>query len=248
MVEGLKEAFSHHGIPETLVSDNMPFNSHEFHAFTKLTNTQQITSSPGYAQSNGQAERAIQTVKNLMRKSDNIWLALLEYRNSPIAGCTFTPAQILMGRALRSIIPVMNENLQPCTIDPQMQLKVQKNRQKFYYDRGAKPQEELKEGEIVRIRRDRHWYPAQVINKAPEPRSYWVQHNGTNLRRNRRHLLQTGETVYEEQLPPVDTPETVSNQPSHTKPAAETTEPETNTCRTRSGRAVVRPAYLKDYV
>ena len=47
----------------------------------------QSTSSPGFAQSNGQSERFIQTIKRMMKKADDdIFLALLENRNTILVG------------------------------------------------------------------------------------------------------------------------------------------------------------------
>ena len=57
------------------------------------------TSSPEHAASNGQSEHMIGTVKQLMRKSNESrdpHLALLAYRNTPVAGMPYSPAQLLM--------------------------------------------------------------------------------------------------------------------------------------------------------
>jgi hypothetical protein len=96
----LKSIFARHGIPEELIADNMPFNSL---ALTKLANQWNFvvtTSSPRYAQSNGQAERMVQTVKKMLKKaadSGNDWFtALLQYRNTPIADSSSSPAQLLL--------------------------------------------------------------------------------------------------------------------------------------------------------
>ena len=44
-----------------------------------------VTSSPRYPQSNGQAERTVQTVKRLMMKAENPYLVLLMYRSTPLS-------------------------------------------------------------------------------------------------------------------------------------------------------------------
>ncbi|GFO20542.1 Pol polyprotein [Plakobranchus ocellatus] len=54
--------FARHGIPDKLIADNMPFNSYKMKQFAKEWNFTITTSSPTYAQSNGQSERYIQTV------------------------------------------------------------------------------------------------------------------------------------------------------------------------------------------
>ena len=83
-----KSVCSRHGIPEEIISDNMPFGSRRFCEFARDWGIKVTTSSPVYPQSNGQAERFVQTLKNLFKKADedgrDPYLALLEYRNTSI--------------------------------------------------------------------------------------------------------------------------------------------------------------------
>ena len=68
----LKKIFSRHGIPDILFSDNGPqFDSHEFTNFSTDWQFQHITSSPRYPQSNGEVERAVQTMKAVLNKSND---------------------------------------------------------------------------------------------------------------------------------------------------------------------------------
>ena len=55
----LRKLFSVHGIPNQLISDNMPFSSQEFRGFAASYEFEVITSSPGYPQSNGKVENTI---------------------------------------------------------------------------------------------------------------------------------------------------------------------------------------------
>ena len=78
----MKSVFARHGIPETVVSDNGPcYNSSEFSVFSKEWGFSHETSSPEHPSSNGLAERAVQTVKNIIKKSaeskDDMQLGLL---------------------------------------------------------------------------------------------------------------------------------------------------------------------------
>ncbi len=59
----MKSMFAKHGIPDTVVSDNGPqYASTEFSNFAKAWEFEHVTSSPGHAQLNGQAEQAVQTI------------------------------------------------------------------------------------------------------------------------------------------------------------------------------------------
>ena len=99
------------------MADNMPFASAELNRFAQGWGFHIITSSPTYAQSNGQAERTIRTVKQGLRKAqesgEDLDLTLLTYRNSPIAGLSYSPVQLLMNRRLRDRLPMTERILQP---------------------------------------------------------------------------------------------------------------------------------------
>ena len=66
----MKDMSAHHGIPERLIADNMPFNSEKFKDFASKWGSEVVTSSPHYPKSNGLVERNVQTVKQLLRKTD----------------------------------------------------------------------------------------------------------------------------------------------------------------------------------
>ena len=73
--------FARYGIPEILRSDKGPqFSSQEFAQFAEKYQIEHVTSSPHFPASNGQAERAVQTVKKLLKHSEDPCLALLAYR------------------------------------------------------------------------------------------------------------------------------------------------------------------------
>ena len=69
-INHLKSFFSRHGIPEIIISDNDPqFSAAKFSKFAEEWGFTDLTSSPHYPQSNGEAERAVQTAKDLITKS-----------------------------------------------------------------------------------------------------------------------------------------------------------------------------------
>ena len=156
IIKAMQVTFSRHRILNTVIADNMPFNSSEFRKFAKQWHFTIITTSPNYPQSNGLIERNVQTFKRLYKKviegNTSIDLALLEYRNTPISGMDLSPAQLLMSR-LRSTLPMTHSLLTP-TINKGVtkQLKDRQEKQQVYYNRGARPLPPLSEGDTVQYR------------------------------------------------------------------------------------------------
>ena len=86
IIQALATMFPTHGIPCTVVSDSGPqFACTAFRSFAATQGLTNRTSSPGYAQSNGKAERAVQTAKRLIKTNADLQGALLSYRASPLA-------------------------------------------------------------------------------------------------------------------------------------------------------------------
>ena len=117
VIKELKAIFARYGVPDTLVTDNgSQFSSAEFAVFAKTWVFEHKTS-PTYPQSNGKAEKAVQTVKTLFRKckasGTSEFQALLDWRNMPTAGIGTSPAQHLMGRRCKTLLPIAGSLLQP---------------------------------------------------------------------------------------------------------------------------------------
>lgn len=235
VVVKIKSIFARHGIPDELVADNMPFNSGAMKIFAEEWNFVVTTTSPHYAQANGQAERAIQTIKKLLKKAEESGtdpnIALLQYRNAPIADLNVSPSQLLMSRVLRTKLPVSSEVLYPMVVDGRQQLQARQDRQKRYYDRSTKGLPALNPGDVVRVRHNNEWVRGVVNSKHHTPRSYnVVTENASTLRRNRRDLIRTVEDPPTLSHPPADefrltTSRPPSDQPAVTAPSSQTGSP-----------------------
>ncbi|CAI6369661.1 unnamed protein product [Macrosiphum euphorbiae] len=100
VIQHLKSMFARFGIPFSIVSDNgPPFSSLEFKQFMSEWDIEHITSSPHYYQSNGLAERSIQSIKKLLKK----------FKKSNLC----SPSQLLMSKSIRTKLPVPIDNLKP---------------------------------------------------------------------------------------------------------------------------------------
>ena len=110
VINNMKSFFARHGIPRIVSSDNGPqYSSWEFADFAADYGFTHITSSPGHPSRNGEAERAVRTVKELVKQPDP-YIALLNYRNTPIRN-GYGPAELLMNRKLNTKLPTLPSNL-----------------------------------------------------------------------------------------------------------------------------------------
>ena len=167
--------------------------------FAKSWSFNHVTSSPRYPQSNGKAENAVRTVKRLFEKCKETGVAefqaLLDWRNKPSEGMDTSPAQRLMGRRCRTLLPMSESLLRPSypLRDDVRALAGRKWRQKNYYDRHVKSLKPINLGKTVHVRLpgEKVCSPAECVGFAG-PRSYLVKTGDAVYRRNRRDLLSTG--------------------------------------------------------
>ena len=270
MINQVKSLISRYGIPDIFFSDNGPqFDSEEFKAFSKEYGFVHTTSSPHYPQSNGEVERCVETVKQILRKAKYPYLAILEYRNTPLEGIGKSPAQLLMGRRLKTTLPTAAPLLRTAeSAEIKGRLKVRQQKQAHYYNqRAGKELPELCDGDSVRLQRNGKWISAQVLSHHKTPRSYVVRsEDGGVYRRNRRHLQQAETTQGPESEYSSQSSENEAKQPvSPGKTSAEQVmQPEKNglpesiasppeavadhtSKTTRSGRVIRTPHRFKDY-
>ena len=110
----LKEIVVRHGVPVTIVSDRDPrFNSRFWRKFQECLGTKLKMSTAYHPQTDGQSERTIQTIEDMLRVcaldfkgnwDDHLPLVEFSYNNSYHASIGMPPYEALYGRKCRSPI------------------------------------------------------------------------------------------------------------------------------------------------
>ena len=194
VIKKLKEIFAVHGIPDILLSDNGPqYMSHEFAEFSSQYGFTHTTSSPYFPHGNAEAERAVQTAKRIIVQKDPD-IALLNYRTTPHSATKTSPGEALMGRRLRTRLPVLERNLLPDEEKDKAIRTADKRAKKSYkeaFDKrhGVKTLSLLDPGETILMKEDKLWKTAKVLEMADgSGRSYDVENDQGIYRRNRKDL------------------------------------------------------------
>ncbi|GFN82702.1 retrovirus-related pol polyprotein from transposon 17.6 [Plakobranchus ocellatus] len=126
-----------------------------------------------------------------MKKSQDPNIAILQYRNTPITGLKYSPAQLLFNRRLRDNISTLKINLKPAIpAKARQELQSRQQKQKVFFDRHAKPcKQDFKKGDKVRVQLKDKWIEGRIHNKH-QTRSYWINTDSDQAmyRRNTRFI------------------------------------------------------------
>ena len=117
-IEALRQMFGQHGLPTVLVSDNATaFTSAEFKDFLSINGIMHKLTPPRHPASNGQAEVAVKIVKAALKRRHEGSLQtrlsrfLLAYRTTPHSTTGRPPAELLVGRHLRTRLDLLRPDL-----------------------------------------------------------------------------------------------------------------------------------------
>jgi hypothetical protein len=229
-IQRLRQSFATHGLPDLLVSDNGPnLVSDEMRQFLSRNGIRHVRTAPYHPASNGQAERAVQTLKSSLAKQrggdldERVARFLLTYRTTPHSTTGVPPCELLMGRRLRTLLD---------RVRPDMPTKVERQQalQKQRHDERARHRP-IDEGDHV-LAKDwadsGRWKPATVTGCAGSVNFECKFGDGRTAHRHADQLLKdlepqpTGESTD----PPVDNP-AASSDPTAT--SGETIEPRRST-------------------
>jgi len=217
VVRILENLFCLLGIPNTIVSDNGPqFISSTFSEFTKKWDIIHVTSSPKYPQSNGAAERAVQTVKELMKKNLNVHAALCAYRDTAL-GNGYSPAQLLFGRSLNSMGILSTRSVDVKRLKDVEGLQRQKQEQMYNVRHRVQMRAPILHSQPVVVRDRPKSSDAVVL--ASQGREVITHDNGSILRRNRAHVSSRSEVSVSSSSAGVDAPN-VSSPINRISPAS----------------------------
>ena len=163
----LRTVFATHGLPDILVSDNgAVFTGGEFGVFLKRNGIRHLTSAPYHPATNGLAERAVQIFKRAMRKSSPGELTtqtaqfLFHYRTTPHTTTGVSPAELLMGRSLRTHLDLMKPAVSTRVCSSQFSQKVAHDRSSR--QRGFSPLDKVY---VRESGKDSPWIPGIVESK-----------------------------------------------------------------------------------
>lgn len=175
----LSQMFARFGIPKQLVSDNGPqFTAKEFQDFCKHQGILHTLTPPYHPQSNGQAERFIQSFKKAVRKGleepritldEVVDRFLAVYRNTAHQTTGESPAMLLLGRNLRCSLDMLRPD-SPTSISIKLRetVRVSQKKQKMTHDRKSQNHRSFNVGDCVLVRQPAShnkdsWRPAVVI-------------------------------------------------------------------------------------
>ena len=202
VINHFKSILARHGICDTLTTDNGPqYASQAFRDFTAKYNIKHITSSARYPLGNAESERGVQTIKRMLEKSDDPYISLMNYRATPLAN-GYSPAELLFGRKLKTLLPQNPANLKPKPVRfKKLQAKenAMRSRSKQNYDlrKQARLKPNLLSGENVYVKDFK--VDGKVITEANRPRSYIVDTPRGVISRNRRHLVKIKNSNFDSQ-------------------------------------------------
>ena len=185
VINKTKAHFARFGVPRICHTDNGPqFTSKDYMDFASLYGFKHTTSSPYHSQGNGRAEAAVKVSESMLKKSDDFQLALLNYRNTPPKGHTYSPAQRMVNRRTRTMLPTPDHLLEPMLINRDTvsaEIKAKRNASKAHYDKTAGPEHDIINiGEFV--------YARPPTSKPGNP---WAYGRVAEKRHSRSYTIQT---------------------------------------------------------
>ena len=218
-IKALTSLFSRYGLCDEIVSDNgSQFTSDEFMEFCGRHGIRHIRTAPGHPQSNGQAERYVETVKSALIKGTSDGRNLFEvlqnflfhYRSTAHSTTNVSPAELFLKREFKTVLDL----LRPAASDMSMKARIRYDQN---FNRHTK-ERFFKAGDLVLVRdfrrgSDKVKWTAGTLMQRVGRRVWSVQ---VNEKIWRRHENQLKKRFWEESKA---TELTMFNQPRTSEPS-----------------------------
>ena len=252
-VRELRDSFVQHGLPDELVSDNGPcFTSNVFQDFMTQNGIRHIAVAPYHPASNGLAERAVQTFKDGVKKmqagtlEERIARFLFAYRTTPHTTTGVSPAELLMGRKLKTRLDLVR----PGVVERVRQRQAQ---QKQDHDSTAQ-ERTFQVGDTIYARNysgGATWIPAKIV-EVTRPVSFRCQLGDDRIVRKHQDQIRSrvpgsveegqvtsNEPLEEETVPPEMVPQVQETETPPPEPLQQS-QPEEPSARLTDGEVHLR--------
>ena len=174
---GLGTSFSTHGLPDIIVSDNATcITSEEFQHFCQMNVIRHITSAPHHPSSNGLAERAVDIVKGGIKRTQEgdmqtrLNRFLFHYRITPHTTTSIAPAELLMGRQLKSRLHLLRPKVRA-------KVELQQAHQKQQHDQHSKARSFRPDDPVNALvyHKNQATWTSGIIEQSTGPLSYTIR-------------------------------------------------------------------------
>ena len=164
-------------------------------------------SSPRNPQSNGLAERFVQTIKSSIIKTlqagEETETALLAYRSTPLNAELPSPAELLNSRKFRSRLPMIVAQLEQHR-GYRNTMQMNKEKQSECYNKSAKNLPSLQQGQTVYVQLDpqkNYWTPGIIVDCPRDDRRAYIVRTteGGTYTRNRKFIMPKDTNVQAQQ-------------------------------------------------
>ena len=229
-IKTLTTLFSRYGLCEEIVSDNgTQFTSDEFAQFCARHGIRHIRTTPGHPQSNGQAEKYVDTVKNALKKavndggsvSDILCKFLFRYRSTPHSTTNATPAELFLKRQLRTVLDL----LRPTAADAseKSRKRYQSNFDRHTKDRFFNPDDKVLVRDFRGSKTEVKWTPGTLIERFGS--RIWSVTVGAETWRRHENQIQYRHWSSDNDIAPINPVTSLPSQDIHTSTSANQEDP-----------------------
>ncbi|KAL0148840.1 hypothetical protein M9458_055849 [Cirrhinus mrigala] len=178
------------GRPDEIMTDNGPqYTGQPFKKFMADWGIKHTTSSPHYPKSNGFIERHVRQIKSIIKKTiqhkGDVQVALLQVRATPIDSDLPSPAELLLGRPVTTLLP---SHADPGKLEHRQCLEKRTTIMKTHHDQCSGRNLPLFRGQSVRVldKERRTWHPGTILGKMQRAKKLL----GSNTKRKHNQTYQ----------------------------------------------------------